>query len=405
MSLKWAFNTNDFRAKAKKRLPKMVFDFLDGGAIDEDTLRASTADFRAIELAPTGIADPRGLDPRTTVLGVDVSFPLLISPMGILTMFHPQGDLALAAEAERMGTIFMHSGVSGVSIEDTARMISPERLWAQMYDRTEAENDAYLARLRHLGITTLILNADPSSSDRRERDLRNGLGSMPPRPPLRGVLNVAMHPGWVYRWLTGPKFNFADYLLDGRPMKMREMYPYMKFDPYLIGEGGWGGIKRIREKWEGNLVIKGLSSPGDALLAAGAGADAIHISNMGARHFGGTPSTISSLPAIVGALREAGSKMEVIIDGGVRRGHDVVRALALGATAVSAGRPFAYALGAYGRPGVARAYDLLKSEFEGAMLGVGRSTVESIDESVIAYMPVNERYPHFSPGSTTERSR
>lgn len=392
MDLKWAFNTNDFRAQAKRRLPKMVFDFLDGGAIDEDSLRASTNDFHAIELAPSGMANPNQLNTKTTVLGVELSFPLMVSPMGLLTMFHPQGDLALAAEAERMGTVFMHSGVSGVSIEDTSKVVSPERLWAQMYDRSDEENDAYLARLKKLGITTIILNADTSSADRRERDLRNGLGTMPPRPPLSGVVNVAMHPGWMYRWLTGPKFTFADYQPQGRPMKMKELYDYMKADPHAEGVGGWAGVKRMRDRWDGNLVVKGLSSPTDALHAAEAGADAIHISNMGGRHFGGTPSTISSLPAIVKAVRGAGSNMEIYMDGGVRRGHDVVRALALGATAVGGGRAFAYPLGAYGRRGVARAYDLLQQEFAGAMLGVGRSTVDSIDESVIAYRPQGERY-------------
>lgn len=383
MSLKWAFNVNDFRLKARKRLPRLVFDFLDGGVLDEYTRNANERDFKAIELRPESLAEISNFDTSTTVLGTKLSFPLMVSPMGILTMFHPKADVAVAREAMKMESIFMHSYVSGVSIEDTVKAIEPDRLWAQTTLRSTDENNAYAKRVAGLGIKTLILGAETLSADKRERDLRNGLLTMPPRPPMRGLVNFAMHPGWVLRWLTGPQFNFADHLIDGRPMKMKEMYAWMGYNGHEIERPGWRGVSEFRDSWKGNLVLKGIASPEAALKAVEVGADGILVSNLGGRHFDGQPSTISVLPSIVQAVRDAGSSMEIYVDSGVRRGHDVVRALALGANAASAGRAFAYALGAYGQKGVEKAFQILHDEFVVAMKSVGAANTAAIDSSVI----------------------
>lgn len=390
MSLDWAFNINDFRLKARRRLPRLVFDFLDGGVLDEYTRDANERDFRALELRPESLAELTNFDTSTTVLGTKLNFPLMVSPMGILTMFHPKADIAVAQEAMKMGSIFMHSYVSGITIEDTAKAIEPSRLWAQTTLRTPAENQAYSKRVANLGIETLILGAETLAADKRERDLHNGLLTMPPRPPVKGLINFAMHPGWVLRWLTGPSFNFADHLIDGRPMKMKEMYRWMGYNGHEVERPGWSGVAELRDNWKGNLVLKGIATPESALKAVELGADGILVSNLGGRHFDGQPSTASVLPEIVEAVRSAGSSMEIYVDSGIRRGHDVVRALALGANAASAGRAFGYALGAYGQKGVEKAFQILHDEFVVAMKSVGAANVSKIDASVISRRPAHQ---------------
>jgi L-lactate dehydrogenase (cytochrome) len=389
MSLKWAFNVSDFRRHARKRLPKLVFDFLDGGVLDEYTKNANERDFKAIELRPKPLADLKDFDPSTTVLGTKLKFPLMVSPMGILTMFHPKADVAVAREAMKMGSIFMHSYVSGITIEDTVKAIEPDRLWAQTTLRSPEENEAYQKRVANLGIKTLIVGAETVAHDKRERDLHNGLLTMPPRPPMRGLVDFALHPGWVLRWLAGPPASFADHLIDGRPIRMNQMYGWMGSN----ARPGWDGMRRLRETWDGNLVLKGVGTPEAALQAAEIGADAVLVSNTGGRHFDGQPSTISVLPGIVEAVRGAGSSMEIYVDSGVRRGHDVVRALALGANAASAGRAFTYALSAYGQQGVEKAFQILHDEFIVAMKSVGAASIGDIDGSVLVQRPERHDMP------------
>jgi isopentenyl diphosphate isomerase/L-lactate dehydrogenase-like FMN-dependent dehydrogenase len=380
MNLRLAINVEDFRRLARRRLPKLVFDFMDGGVLDEYTRDANERDFRRIELRPKACATLTDFDPGTSVLGTDVSIPLLVSPMGTLTMFHPEGDAAIARAARKTGSIFMHSFVSGVTIEDTVAAIGdPDRVWAQTTLRTEEENEAYRRRVANLGIRTLMIAAETVGSDKRERDLHNGLASMPPRPPLKGLVDFALHPGWVYRWLTGPDTTFADHRIDGSPIRMSQMYSFMG----EYGRPDWSALQRLRDSWDGNLVVKGIGTPEDALLAVDLGADALVVSNLGGRHFDGQPSTISVLPDIVKAVRGIGSSIDIIVDGGVRRGSDIVRALALGATAASAGRPFGYAIAAAGQEGAEKVFGIYREEFAATMKSVGASTVREIDSSVL----------------------
>jgi L-lactate dehydrogenase (cytochrome) len=380
MSLKLAVNVHDFRRLARRRLPKLVFDFMDGGVLDEYTRNANERDFGSIELRPKSLADLKGFDPGTTVLGTKLKFPLMVSPMGTLTMFHPKADVAVARAAMKTESIFMHSYVSGITIEDTAKASDPARLWAQTTLRSNEENEAYRRRVANLGIKTLVIGAETVASDKRERDLHNGLATMPPRPPLRGLVDFALHPAWVMRWLTGPACTFADHSIDGRPIKMSEMYAWMG----EYGRPAWPAVQRLRDTWDGNLVLKGIATPEDALRAVELGADAILVSNLGGRHFDGQPSSISVLPDIVQAVRGAGSRMEIYIDSGVRRGSDIVRALALGATAASAGRPFGYALAAHGQEGAEKVFSILHDEFVATMKSVGASSTSGINESVLA---------------------
>lgn len=380
MSLRYVASIADLRSRARRRLPRLVFDFMDGGVLDEYTLRANERDLGAIALRPKSAASLEDFSTATSVLGTEVAFPLLVSPMGTLTMFHPDGDAAIARAARESESIFMHSFVSGVTIEDTLRAIGePDRLWAQTTLRTEEENEAYRRRVAGLGIRTLVIAAETIGSDKRERDLRHGLQTMPPRPPLRGLVDFALHPQWVWRWLSGPEVSFADHSIAGRAVRMGEMYSFMG----QHARPDWPQIQRLRDAWDGRLVVKGVATPEDALMAVDLGADAIVVSNLGGRHFDGQPSTIRVLPGIVAAVRGIGSGIDIIVDGGIRRGNDIVRALALGATAAAAGRPFGYAIAAAGEQGAAKAFSILREEFTATMKSVGASTVDGIDHSVL----------------------
>lgn len=385
MSLKFVANIEDFRRRARRRLPRLVFDFMDGGVLDEYTRDANERDLRGIELKPKSAATLTGFSTRSSVLDTELSFPLLVSPMGTLTMFHPAGDAAIARAAREAESIFMHSFVSGVTIEDTLAAIgAPERLWAQTTLRTKEEDEAYRRRLSNLGIKTLVIAAETIGSDKRERDLHNGLQTMPPRPPLRGLVDFALHPEWVWNWLTGPAITFADHAIEGRAVKMTEMYSFMG----QYGRPDWSEVQRLRDAWDGHLVVKGIGTPEDALMAVDLGADAIVVSNLGGRHFDGQPSTIKVLPGIVAAVRGIGSGIDIVMDGGIRRGADILRALALGATAASAGRPFGYAIAAAGQEGAAKAFSIFREEFTATMKSVGASSVDRIDASVLFDPPV-----------------
>lgn len=384
MNLKFAVNTDDFRRFARRRLPKLVFDFMDGGVLDEYTKEANERDLRMIELRPKSAATLKEFSTDTSVLDTAVAFPLLVSPMGTLTMFHPAGDAAIASAARASESIFMHSFVSGVTIEETLQAIgNPDRLWAQTTLRSEEENAAYRRRVANLGIRTLVIAAETIGSDKRERDLHNGLQTMPPRPPLRGLVDFALHPRWVLRWLTGPGITFADHRVKGQPIKLSEMYSFMG----QYSRPDWPQIQRLRESWDGRLVIKGIGTPEDAVTAVELGADAIVVSNLGGRHFDGQPSTIKVLPGIVDAVRGMGSQIDIIVDGGVRRGSDIVRALALGATAASAGRPFGYGMTVGGQEGAEKVFSIFRDEFTAAMKSVGAASISEIDSSVLFAPP------------------
>lgn len=381
MRLKWVYNMEDMRKQAKRRLPKLFFDFIDGGVLDEFTINANEKDMRSIMFHPVALAEIPKLDTSTTVFGTEMKFPLMVSPMGMLTMFHPEADKAIAREVMKFGSIFIHSHLSGISLEDTVRCAEPQRVWAQMALRSDEETQAYLKRLRVLGIDTIVVKTDTIASDKRERDLHNGLKTQPPKPPISGLLNFGRHPGWVYRWLTGPPLTPADHTINGRPIKMHEMRAWMRNEGK---QPTWSEVKALRDQWDGNLVLKGISTPESALKAIEVGADGVFVSNLGGRQFDGQRSAISALPDVVRTLNGAENNIEIFFDSGIRRGHDAVRAIALGAKAVAAGRVFAYSLSAYGQKGVGRMFEILHDEFSTAMKGIGVGTVGEIDRSVIS---------------------
>ncbi|MBF6671058.1 alpha-hydroxy acid oxidase [Glutamicibacter sp. FBE19] len=378
MRNKWIVSIDDYRRASRWHLPKMITDYLDGGALDEITTRANRESLDALMLRQRSMVDLSDLRTDATVLGQQIDLPLIVAPMGMLTIFHPGSDPAVARAAVNAGSIFIHSAWAGCALEEVAP-IAGDKLWAQVaFWKDPEETESYIKRARNAGVKTLVVAGDVGSSSKRERDLHHGL-SMPPRPPVVDYLTTAMRPQWIYRWLTGRKMTYGNYSIDGQPLRMDEMNQWMAKNKNP--GANWADFARLREQWDGNLVIKGIMDPEDAARAVDEGADGIFISNHGGRQFDAQPATIDVLPSIVSAVN---GRAEIYLDGGIRRGHDMVKAIGLGATAVMAGRPFAYALATGGEPAVSKAFKILHDEFKGAMGFVGKTRVSEIDESVFA---------------------
>ena len=378
MREKWIVSIDDYRRASRRHLPRMISDYLEGGALDETTMRANEERFDALMLRQRSMVDTTNMNTSTTVLGRPLAMPLMVAPMGMLTIFHPGSDPAVARAAVRAGSIFIHSAWAGCSLEEVAK-VAPDNLWAQVaFWKDPAETASYINRARAVGVDTLVVAGDVGSSSKRERDLHHGL-SMPPRPPVADYFNAATRPGWLYRWLTGRKMTYGNYQINGRPLRMDEMNSWMA--SHKNPGATWDDFAKLRSEWSGNLVIKGIMDPEDAARAADEGADGIFISNHGGRQFDAQPATIDVLPSIVEAV---GGRAEIYLDGGVRRGHDIVKAVALGARAVLAGRPFAYALAAGGEHAVDRAFGIYHEELKGAMGFVGRVSVAELDKTVFA---------------------
>jgi L-lactate dehydrogenase (cytochrome) len=378
MRNKWIVRIDDYRLASRKRLPKMISDYLEGGALDETTMRANEERLNALMLRQRTLVDLTHMDTSTTVLGHSLAMPLMVAPMGMLTMFHPGSDPAVARAAVRAGSIFIHSAWAGCSLEEVAK-VAPDNLWAQVaFWKDPEETASYIKRARAVGVETLVVASDVGSSSKRERDLHHGL-SMPPRPPVADYFDAAAHPGWLWRWLTGRKMTYGNYEINGRSLRMDEMNNWMASNKNPGAT--WTDLAKLRSEWSGNLVVKGIMDAEDAVRAVDEGADGIFVSNLGGRQFDSQPATIDALPSIVEAV---GGRAEIYLDGGIRRGHDIVKAVALGARAVLAGRPFAYALATGGEKAVDHAFGILHEELKGAMGSVGKTSVADLDESVFA---------------------
>lgn len=374
-------SVGDMRRYARRRLPRMVFDFLDGGALDELTLRDNVKDLERLRLRQRVLCDVRNPNLATEVLGHRIALPLMVSPMGALVFFHPEADVAIARAASRAGTIFLHSAWSACSLEEVAAA-APGSTWAQVSFWTDpGVTREHVARASAAGVEVLVVAGDVAVSSKRERDLHHGTGT-PPRPTVRDVLNTVRKPGWLMRLLTGRRPTYGNYTIDGRPIRMQEMDGFMH--RMENPAASWRDVEALRSDWPGKIVVKGVMSGPDAAIAADTGVDGVIVSNHGGRQFDAQPSTVASLPEVVEA---AGGRLEVYVDGGIRRGSDVLKCLALGANACLAGRPAAYALAAEGPAGPQHVLDLLREEMEIALAFVGLSDVGDIDPSILANLP------------------
>jgi L-lactate dehydrogenase (cytochrome) len=380
LGLASAVNIADLRELARRRLPRLVFDYIDGGAEDEFTLRDNCRAFHDIRFRPRQCIAVPECDLRTTVLGTTFTLPFLLAPIGFSRMFYPRGEAVAARSASAAGTAYILSTFSGTRLEEVREHASGP-LWYQLYvpgGRTVAE--AAIGRARAAGYSALVVTIDTPVSGMRERDYRNGV-----RPLLAGEWRASLphlsqfvtHPRWV-----------MNYMADGSP----RVFPNVE----LPGVGAmpcsdvgellastvitWSDFRWIRDAWKGPVIVKGIHTADDARCALDAGANALIVSNHGGRQLDGVPGSLRALPEVIAAVN---GRVEVMVDGGVRRGSDIVKALCLGARAVLVGRAYAWGLGAAGGAGVDRAIAILRADVDRTLRLLGCSSVARLDASYI----------------------
>ena len=370
-----ANNIADLRALARRRLPRPIFDYIDGGADDELTLRRNSSAFADYEIVPDVLTDVSHIKTETHLFGQAVRWPLMLSPTGLNRMFHRDAELAVARAAAKHGLLYGLSTLGTTRIEELAKEFAGPKVFQIYVFKDRGLTAEFVARCKDAGFHGLALTVDTPVAGNRERDRVNGL-SLPPRLTLKSFLNFALHPGWSLPALTGSKFDFANvsHKVDALASGPMSLFDYIggQFDRSLT----WRDVEWLAAEWGGPLAIKGLMTPEDARHAIASGATGVMISNHGGRQLDGAPAPIDQVAAIRDAI---GDGPDVTCDGGVRRGSDVVKALAMGATACSIGRPYLYGLAAGGEAGVDRALSLLFDEFERTMILAGINDVAGIE--------------------------
>jgi L-lactate dehydrogenase (cytochrome) len=362
-----------------------VFDYIDGGAEDEMTLAENVAAFGRVRFRPRVLRDVGDVDTTSTLLGKPLRFPLVLAPTGFTRIADPAGELAVARAAERAGIPYALSTLGTRSIEEVAA-VSSGRLWFQVYAwRDRGLVSEMVQRAGDAGYEALCLTVDTAVLGKRERDVRRGF-TLPPKLGPSTIVDGIVHPAWTWRFLTSEPIVFANVagreVGDGSHAVSLSEYVASQFDPGL----SWRDVEWFRSRWDGPIVLKGIQTLEDAGIAAAEGIEAIAISNHGGRQLDQAPTPLSLLP---GAAEAVGDRVEIICDGGVRRGSDVVKALALGAKACMAGRAYLYGLGAAGEAGVDHVLDLLATDMRRTMALIGCRTVEEIDRDYVAVPPVS----------------
>ncbi|MCA1646080.1 MAG: alpha-hydroxy-acid oxidizing protein [Chloroflexi bacterium] len=368
---------DDLRRRARQRLPRAVFDFIDGGAEDELTLRRNRSAFEQITFRPRVLIDTSHRDQSTTVLGQTLSTPLILAPTGLCGMAAPRGEVLAARASLNAGVIFTLSSLSAVTIEETARA-APGPHWFQLYVWRDRElTRSLVERAASVGYRTMVVTVDVPVLGQRERDVRNG-ATIPPRVTLRNALNSVQKLGWLLAMARNPRIDFVNVASPNRARGAFALGPFVnsQFDPSV----SWADLAWFRSIWSGPLVLKGIMSAEDARRAVEYGVDAIVVSNHGGRQLDGLPAAIEVLPEVAAAV---GNRVEVLFDGGIRRGTDVVKALALGARACLIGRPYLYGLGAAGQPGIELSIALIRAEIDRAQALLGRPTLADLDRRTV----------------------
>jgi len=372
-------NIADLRRLAAQRLPRVVFDYIDGGAEDEVTLRANTRIFDEVALRPRGAVAIAECDLGTTVLGTRLALPFILAPVGSTRLFWPRGEVVAARAADSAGTAYTLSTLAGSGIEEV-REASRGPLWYQLYlvGGRDVARQA-IARARAAGYSALLITIDTAVAGLRERDLRNGIKELlggGPLQKLRSSSQFLVRPQWLYRFLRdGGLMRFPNVVLADGPMRYVDVGPALERSVVSWEDLGW-----IREMWDGPIVVKGVLAAEDARRAIAVGADAIVVSNHGGRQLDGVAATLRVLPEIVAAVD---GRIEVLMDSGIRRGSDVVKALCLGAKAVLVGRAYAYGLAAGGERGVERAIDILRSDIVRTLKLLGCAATADLDRTFV----------------------
>jgi isopentenyl diphosphate isomerase/L-lactate dehydrogenase-like FMN-dependent dehydrogenase len=365
----------ELRAAARRRVPGVVFDYVDGGAGDEVTLRRNVAALRTIELRSRVLVDVSRVQTATTVLGEPVALPLLGAPMGLAGLLHPDGEVALARALHEAGTVSVLAAMASCPVEEVMGAATGP-VWFQMYLwRDRGLLKSLLDRVKAAGVRVLVVTVDVPCSGNRDRDRRNGF-AVPPRVTARALAQGFTHPRWSYAFVRDPRISWGNLPEPGEGATLAAR-TNQQFDPAAT----WADLAWFRANWDGPLVVKGIMDPADARQAVQAGAAAVVVSNHGGRQLDGAPATIRALPAVVA---EVGDDAEVYLDGGIRRGADIVKAVALGARACLAGRALAYGLGAGGQAGARRAIGILNAELRTVLALAGCPSVRDLDHTWVS---------------------
>jgi len=375
-SLESCYNIARLRERAKKRMPAAMFHYIDGAAGDEWTMRQNTEAFDKYELVPRVLVDVSEIDLSTTVFGQRIDMPYFCAPTAMSRLFHHDGEIAVARAAARAGTLYCLSSIATTSIEDAAAAANGPKLFQVYVFKDRGLNREFIRRCKESGYVALALTVDVPVAGNRERDLVTGM-TIPPQLTLASLLNFAMHPRWVWNYFTHPRIELANVRnrISGDVTTLVSF-----FNDQLDRAVSWDDAEWMIEEWGGPFAIKGILSVADAKRAVDVGASAVIISNHGGRQLDTSPAPIEVLSEIVDAV---GDRLEVILEGGVRRGVHVLKALALGATACAVGRPYLFGLGAGGEAGVDRALEILKTDIERDMRLLGCRNVAEIDSTRI----------------------
>jgi L-lactate dehydrogenase (cytochrome)/glycolate oxidase len=371
-------NIEDLRVLARKRVPRMFYDYADSGSWTEGTYRANESDFQRIQLRQRVAVNMENRSTATTMVGQAVKMPVAIAPVGLTGMQHADGEIRAARAAEKFGIPFTLSTMSICSIEDIAAHTSAP-FWFQLYMMRDRDAmSQMIERARAAKCSALVLTLDLQVIGQRHKDLKNGLRASP-WPTPRNALDIAMKPRWVLGMMGTRRHTFRNlvgHVKAVTDMKSLAAWTNEQFDPRL----SWADVDWVRERWGGKFILKGIMEVEDARLAVQHGADAIVVSNHGGRQLDGAPSSIRALPAIVEAV---GDKTEVWMDGGIRSGQDVLKAWALGARGTMIGRAMVYGLGAMGEAGVTKALEIIHKELDVTMAFCGHTNIATVDRSIL----------------------
>jgi len=371
-------NIEDLRVLAQRRVPRMFYDYADSGSWTESTYRANNADFAEMKFRQRVAVNMENRTLATTMLGQPVSMPVALAPTGLTGMQHADGEILAAKAAEKFGVPFTLSTMSICSIEDVAANTT-KPFWFQVYVMKDRDFiNRLIDRAKAANCSALVLTLDLQILGQRHKDLKNGL-SAPPKLTIANILNMMTKPRWCLGMMNTSRRSFGNIV--GHASSVSDMsslasWTAQQFDLSL----SWKDVEWIKQRWGGKLILKGIMDEEDARLAVDSGADALIVSNHGGRQLDGAPSSIRALPAIVDAV---GDKIEVQMDGGIRTGQDIIKAIALGAKGVYIGRPFLYGLGAMGEAGVAKCLDILRNELDLTMAFCGLTDIKKVDRKIL----------------------
>ena len=367
-------NVEDMRQLAKRKLPGPIFHYIDGAADDEVTYRRNTSAFEECDLVPNVLVGVENIDMSVTVMGRKIAMPIFCSPTALQRLFHHDGERAVARAAEKFGTMFGISSLGTVSVEEIGAMIKSPKIFQLYVHKDRGLTNAMIERVKEANFDAIALTVDTITGGNRERDLRTGFTS-PPSLTLRSLLSFALHPRWAFNYFTHEKIELPqlkDYVKEGSSTAI-SVGDY--FSTMLDQSMNWDDVEAVRKNWGGEFCLKGVMSTADARRTADIGATAIMVSNHGGRQLDGSRSPFDQISEIVDAV---GDKLDVICDGGIRRGTHVLKALSAGAKACSGGRMYLYALAAAGQPGVERALGIMRMEIERDMKLMGVTKVSDL---------------------------